>query len=133
MGIERASREAPLRCSRMVGKQEVSVPSCLTVIHNAPILDRLDLADFHTDRFKGGTGVVAGQNWRQPVIDKQVIHVPDLKTIGPYSQAVRAAGLLFVSGQPGVDPATGEYIQRHHSGAVGWRRSAVRPETPYRR
>ena len=44
------------------------------------------------------------------MIDKQVIHVPDLKTIGPYSQAVRAAGLLFVSGQPGVDPATGEAV-----------------------
>jgi len=40
--------------------------------------------------------------------DKQVIRVPGLRTIGPYSQAVRAAGLLFVSGQPGVDPATGE-------------------------
>jgi 2-iminobutanoate/2-iminopropanoate deaminase len=40
--------------------------------------------------------------------DKQAIHVPGLKTIGPYSQAVRAAGLLFVSGQPGVDPSTGE-------------------------
>jgi 2-iminobutanoate/2-iminopropanoate deaminase len=39
--------------------------------------------------------------------DKQVIHVPHIKTIGPYSQAVRSAGLLFVSGQPGVDPATG--------------------------
>lgn len=39
---------------------------------------------------------------------KQVIQVPNLKTIGPYSQAVRAGGLLFVSGQPGVDPATGE-------------------------
>jgi 2-iminobutanoate/2-iminopropanoate deaminase len=39
--------------------------------------------------------------------DKQVIQVPGLKTIGPYSQAVRAGGLLFVSGQPGVDPATG--------------------------
>lgn len=39
---------------------------------------------------------------------KQVVHVPGLKTIGPYSQAVRAAGLLFVAGQPGVDPATGE-------------------------
>ena len=40
--------------------------------------------------------------------DKQVIQVPGLKTIGPYSQAVRAAGLLFVSGQPGTDPSTGE-------------------------
>ena len=40
---------------------------------------------------------------------KQCIEIPDLKAIGPYSQAVRATGtLLFVSGQPGVDPATGE-------------------------
>jgi len=37
---------------------------------------------------------------------KQVIEVPGLKTIGPYS--VCAAGLLFVSGQPGIDPSTGE-------------------------
>ena len=42
--------------------------------------------------------------------DKQTIHVPGLKAIGPYSQAVRAQGLLFVSGQPGVDPATGEAV-----------------------
>jgi 2-iminobutanoate/2-iminopropanoate deaminase len=40
--------------------------------------------------------------------DKQVVEVPGLKTIGPYSQAVRAAGLLFVAGQPGIDPSTGE-------------------------
>jgi len=42
------------------------------------------------------------------VADRQTIQVPGLKTIGPYSQAVRAAGLLFVSGQPGVEPSTGE-------------------------
>ena len=30
------------------------------------------------------------------------------RQIGPYSHAVAAGGLLFVSGQPGVDPATGE-------------------------
>ena len=40
--------------------------------------------------------------------DKQCIQVPGIKTIGPYSQAVRSGGLLFVSGQPGVNPATGE-------------------------
>jgi 2-iminobutanoate/2-iminopropanoate deaminase len=40
--------------------------------------------------------------------DKQVVQVPGMKTIGPYSQAVRSGGLLFVSGQPGIDPATGE-------------------------
>lgn len=39
--------------------------------------------------------------------DKQAIQVPGLKAIGPYSQAVRASGLLFVSGQPGTDPAKG--------------------------
>jgi 2-iminobutanoate/2-iminopropanoate deaminase len=39
---------------------------------------------------------------------KEVIHVPGLKAMGPYSQAVRAGGLLFVSGQPGVNPSTGE-------------------------
>lgn len=39
---------------------------------------------------------------------KEAIQVPGLRTLGPYSQAVRAAGLLFVSGQPGIDPVTGE-------------------------
>jgi 2-iminobutanoate/2-iminopropanoate deaminase len=32
------------------------------------------------------------------------------KAIGPYSQAVRAAGLIFVSGQIPLDPATGELL-----------------------
>ena len=31
--------------------------------------------------------------------------------IGPYSQAVRAGGLLFVSGQVPIDPETGELIR----------------------
>jgi 2-iminobutanoate/2-iminopropanoate deaminase len=29
------------------------------------------------------------------------------RTLGPYSQAVRAGDLLFVAGQAGLDPATG--------------------------
>jgi 2-iminobutanoate/2-iminopropanoate deaminase len=33
------------------------------------------------------------------------------KAIGPYSQAVRAANLLFVSGQIPIDPSTGNLIQ----------------------
>ncbi|MCW2984066.1 MAG: putative translation initiation inhibitor, yjgF family [Conexibacter sp.] len=28
--------------------------------------------------------------------------------IGPYSAAVRAGGVLYVSGQPGIDPKTGQ-------------------------
>jgi 2-iminobutanoate/2-iminopropanoate deaminase len=30
--------------------------------------------------------------------------------IGPYSQAIRAAGLLFLSGQVALDPATGQMV-----------------------
>jgi 2-iminobutanoate/2-iminopropanoate deaminase len=41
-------------------------------------------------------------------MDKQVVTGPGVPTgIGPYSQAVRAGGFVFVSGQPGVDPTTG--------------------------
>jgi 2-iminobutanoate/2-iminopropanoate deaminase len=32
------------------------------------------------------------------------------KPIGPYSQAIIAGGLLFVSGQIPIDPATGELV-----------------------
>lgn len=41
--------------------------------------------------------------------------------IGPYSQAVEAGGMVFVSGQLPVDPATGEFAEggvkelTHHS------------------
>ncbi len=31
------------------------------------------------------------------------------KPIGPYSQAIKANGFLFVSGQVALDPATGEF------------------------
>jgi 2-iminobutanoate/2-iminopropanoate deaminase len=33
------------------------------------------------------------------------------KAIGPYSQAVRANGFLFLSGQVPLDPATGELVR----------------------
>ena len=42
-------------------------------------------------------------------MEREVVTGPGLPSqIGPYSQAVRAGGLLYVSGQPGVDPETGE-------------------------
>ncbi len=31
--------------------------------------------------------------------------------VGPYSQAIRANGLVFVSGQLGLDPATGKLVE----------------------
>lgn len=33
------------------------------------------------------------------------------QAIGPYSQAIMAAGLVFVSGQIPIDPATGEFVE----------------------
>jgi 2-iminobutanoate/2-iminopropanoate deaminase len=39
----------------------------------------------------------------------EIVTGPELPAkIGPYSHGVRAAGLLFVAGQPGVDPVTGQ-------------------------
>ena len=42
---------------------------------------------------------------------KHAVSSPDApKAIGPYSQAVRAGQLLFVSGQVPLDPATGQIV-----------------------
>jgi 2-iminobutanoate/2-iminopropanoate deaminase len=42
---------------------------------------------------------------------KEIISTPNApKAIGPYSQAVRANGFIFVSGQIPLDPATGELV-----------------------
>jgi 2-iminobutanoate/2-iminopropanoate deaminase len=44
-------------------------------------------------------------------IVKDIVSSPNApKAIGPYSQAVRADGFIFVSGQIAVDPASGEVI-----------------------
>lgn len=42
-------------------------------------------------------------------MERVVVSGPGLPPqIGPYSQAVKAGGFVFVSGQPGVDPETGK-------------------------
>jgi 2-iminobutanoate/2-iminopropanoate deaminase len=33
------------------------------------------------------------------------------KAIGPYSQAIESDGLLFISGQIPIDPATGKFVE----------------------
>ena len=41
----------------------------------------------------------------------QPIYTPNAPAaIGPYSQAVQAGNMLFVSGQIPIDPATGEFV-----------------------
>jgi reactive intermediate/imine deaminase len=43
---------------------------------------------------------------------RKIIHTPDApKAIGPYSQAVAAGGMVYLSGQVGLDPATGELVK----------------------
>jgi 2-iminobutanoate/2-iminopropanoate deaminase len=43
---------------------------------------------------------------------REVISTPDApKAIGPYSQAIRANGLVFVSGQVAIDPVTQQVIE----------------------
>jgi 2-iminobutanoate/2-iminopropanoate deaminase len=42
---------------------------------------------------------------------KKVIHTNQApKAVGPYSQAIEANGMLFISGQIPIDPATGRII-----------------------
>ena len=42
---------------------------------------------------------------------RQAISAPDApKAIGPYSPAIRAGNLLFISGQVPLDPATGQLV-----------------------
>jgi 2-iminobutanoate/2-iminopropanoate deaminase len=44
-------------------------------------------------------------------MNKTVVSTPDAPSaIGPYSQAIRAGNLLFVSGQIPIDPSTGKII-----------------------
>ena len=43
---------------------------------------------------------------------KRAVHTDRApKAIGPYSQAIRAGDFLFLSGQVGFDPATGELVK----------------------
>jgi 2-iminobutanoate/2-iminopropanoate deaminase len=43
---------------------------------------------------------------------KEVISTPHgPKAIGPYSQAIRANGLIFISGQVAFDPATSQLVE----------------------
>lgn len=43
---------------------------------------------------------------------KQVIHTTNApKAIGPYSQAIEFNGMLFISGQVPIDPATGKVVE----------------------
>jgi len=51
----------------------------------------------------------------RPTVERQVIatdHAP--AAIGPYSQAIRVGDTLYLSGQLGLDPATGKLLDGTH-------------------
>ena len=50
---------------------------------------------------------------------KEIISTPNAPAaIGPYSQAIKAGNLLFISGQVPLDPATGEAVTAHTTNKV---------------
>src|SRR5215470_16743360 len=53
--------------------------------------------------------------WPEPELNylamKEAISSPHApKAIGPYSPAIRAAGMVFISGQVAIDPASGNIV-----------------------
>ena len=43
---------------------------------------------------------------------KKIVHTPNAPAaLGPYSQAVEMSGMLFISGQVPVNPATGKVVE----------------------
>ncbi len=56
--------------------------------------------------------VSANPKGKDDVMERTSISTPNAPAaIGPYAQAVKAGGLLFVSGQIPIDPASGELVQ----------------------
>ena len=50
--------------------------------------------------------------WKHEAFTREAVSSDQApKAIGPYSQAIRAGSLLFVSGQIPLDPATGALVQ----------------------
>lgn len=43
-------------------------------------------------------------------MSRKAIQSPDIKAVGPYSHAVDAGGLIFLSGQIPVEPETGKLV-----------------------
>jgi 2-iminobutanoate/2-iminopropanoate deaminase len=71
--------------------------------------DRIGIHRREQQRARTAWRVSANETRTSDMATREVVTGLGVPTaIGPYSPAVRASGLLFVSGQPGVDPETGQ-------------------------
>ncbi|RJR26008.1 MAG: hypothetical protein C4582_02710 [Desulfobacteraceae bacterium] len=70
-------------------------------VEPGPVLSKKIVTDFSDNK--------AGDSTSKGITGIETALAP--KAIGPYSQAVSANGFLFVSGQLGIDPGTGEMVK----------------------
>ena len=58
---------------------------------------------------------ISGENSSEEIMSgftRDVVSTPNApKAIGPYSQAIKANGFIFISGQVAIDPATRNLIE----------------------
>jgi len=56
--------------------------------------------------------LLMGMNHAEKAKDREVIFSPNAPAaIGPYSQAIRVGNMLFLSGQLGISPKTGKFVE----------------------
>jgi 2-iminobutanoate/2-iminopropanoate deaminase len=56
--------------------------------------------------------LLVGLNHAEKAKDREVISSPNAPAaIGPYSQAIRVGNMLFLSGQLGISPKTGKFVE----------------------
>jgi len=54
--------------------------------------------------------MTGNDTWKEDRVKKVISTGKAPAAVGPYSQAIRAGDLLFVSGQLGIDPETGKLV-----------------------
>ena len=62
--------------------------------------------------FRSAKSLIFSKNVNLYFSMKKVIHTTNAPAaVGPYSQAIEVNGMLFVSGQIPIDPATGKFVE----------------------
>jgi 2-iminobutanoate/2-iminopropanoate deaminase len=74
------------------------------VVSPSPFVLSARISENQRQNFTGGHFMIG--------FTREVVSTPNApKAIGPYSQAIKANGFVFISGQIAIDPATGNLIE----------------------